>query len=200
MYYNIVDKCISEACKLPNYAVKSEINGKPTPVSIWEKYSGYRNHMIQNVKSKRLDRHKLASCLCGAILETQPLIGLSGTSIPNNSNEVLALFCGVYLIKFFMISETALKSGFKDEELKNFIDYLEENFTMKFPHEGENICDTQQYRKNIVNALYWSHFKCDVINRECFKYEPWAYATIFYHLEVYNKQQFENLVNAYNNI
>ena len=71
---------------------------------------------------------------------------------------------------------------------------LKENFKMKFPSIDENICDTRNYKDNLYNSLFWSHHKCEITQKECFHYDIWAYAKVFYHLELYNIQ---NLNEAY---
>lgn len=198
MYRNTVDELIHEACSASlNYSVKPQINGKSTYITIWEEYEKYRNQMLQNVKSKRLDRHKIASCLCGAVLEVQPLTECKNKKIKKNANEILALHSGIAVIKYFMIYEYINKLSLSNDEKIKMRDYLKENFFIQFPHSKENICDIQEYSKNIVNALFWSRFTCELLNKQCFKYEPWAYATIFYHIEAYNKQSFLKVLSDY---
>ena len=63
----------------------------------------------------RLDRHKLASCICGAIIDAKPLMGFNGAKIPKNANEALALYVGLSVIKFYMMYSAVLPLNFTPE-------------------------------------------------------------------------------------
>lgn len=137
------------------------------------------------MEGTRLDRHKLASCICGAIIEVKPLVSININS-RRNANEILALEVGVNVIKFYMMCELLHEI---DDEVYKFkaLRYLKEKFKMQFPSIDKNICDNKSYKENLCNSLLWSHHKCNISNKECFHYDIWAYARIFYHLELYNK-------------
>lgn len=54
------------------------------------------------------------------------------------------------------------------EITKNIIRYLREIFSMQFPTFDKNICDEQNYQKNLINSLYWSHQLCEYIKKNVF--------------------------------
>lgn len=147
------------------------------------------------MSGSRLDRHKLASCICGAIIEVRPLSGLNNSKISKEANEILALYVGLSVIKAFMIHDALEKIPREIKE--NVRLYLSTNYELGFPSLNDNICDTQEYKKNFSNALFWSHFKCSISNKECYHYDIWAYSKIFYHLEVYNKRNFDEFLQNY---
>ena len=145
----------------------------------------------------RLDRHKLASCICGAIVDSKPLVGFNGAKIPKNANEVLALYVGLTVIKFYMMYSSIFSLNLTTDSKSRMLKYLRENFNMNFPDFNENICDEQEYKKNLINSLYWTHHNCSIINSECFCYDIWAYSKIYYHLELYNKPYFDSFLEEY---
>lgn len=172
------------------------------PYNIEKKYTEYKNNAdkcMEKIKTeseehKKLDRHKLASCMCGAIIEIQPICCISKIT-PPRVNETLALYVGLSIIKHFMIFNVIKElSDNTREDVKN---YLVNNFDVLLPGLDKNICDTQEYEQNLLNALMWTHYKCDKIGRECFHYDIWAYSKIFYHLELYNKPRLENMYLEY---
>lgn len=198
MYYHTVDDYISQICKnTTNYAVLPDIDRKDIVEFIWYKYEEYKAHMLKTVTSGRLDRHKIAACLCGAIVATKPLVGRNGAKIAKNANELLALYSGLAVIKFFMIFQHVQSLSISENEKKAMGKYLQNNFDILFPDIEENICDTKEYENNIANALLWTHSDCDILKRECFRFEPWSYATIFYHVEALNKQKFKDACAKY---
>ncbi len=185
LYYEIIDPLLAEVCDSGlNYCVKDLADGLPVPIAIYRKYEKYRNKALNNMHGSRLDRHKLASCICGAIIETGPLVGRRGAKVVKVANEIFALYVGLNVIKAYMVYGFIEREGIASGEKEKLLNYFKESFEMKFP---DNICDTQEYIKNFANALYWSHFTCDITGRECFRYDIWAYSKIFYHLELFNR-------------
>lgn len=181
-----------ESHKLLYY--KNQVNDMPVPIAIWYKYEEYKSKALENMSSKRLDRHKLASCICAAIVEIRPLTGVNGATIIKRANEILALYVGLNIIKAYMIFDFLRKSGISSEEQYKINHYLKDNFDMQFP---KNICDTQEYKDNFANALFWSHQNCEFKKSECFHYDIWAYSKIFYHLELYNNEHLEKAYQEY---
>jgi len=53
----------------------------------------------ENVKGENIDRHKVASCLCGAILLSKVLVHKDG--LPHNANEILAVGAGLSVLKMY---------------------------------------------------------------------------------------------------
>lgn len=188
MLYNyIIADLLFQICNSDyNYCVRYCIGDDILPIALWKKVEEYETKASVNMSSSRLDRHKLASCICGAIIEVRPLLYIKNGKISDSANEILALFAALNIIKAFMmydiLEEVSIEK--RDEVHK----YLKTNFDMKLPSLDDNICDTQEYRQNIINALRWSHSECPVSQKECFRYDIWAYSKIFYHLELYNKK------------
>lgn len=192
LYNNIIGEYFSQICQSDiNYCIKN----KNIYNEIWKKFEEYKCNAIENMSGARLDRHKLASCLCAAIIEVKPLVGYKGAKIVKQANEILALHVGINVIKFYMMYDFLHELDISSEFQKELSTYLREQFNMQFP--SENICDIQSYEENILNALYWSHQKCDITNRECFRFDIWAYSKIFYHLELYNKDFLSNAYHEY---
>lgn len=65
---------------------------------------------------------------------------------------------------------------------------------MQFP---DNICDAQKYDKNLANALYWSRQSRSDLGNKCSRFDTWAYAKIFYHLELHNRPYLEQAITAF---
>ena len=185
LYDYIIDDLLFQITSKTEYCVQYSPEEKSIPFVIWDKFKEYKNKALKNMSGKRLDRHKLASCICGAIIEVKPLTSLRG-KIRRNANEIFALEVGLNVIKFYMMC--GLLKDIEDDVLKfDALRYLKEEFKMQFPSIDKNICDTQNYKDNFYNSLFWSHHICDITNKECFHYDIWAYAKLFYHLELYNK-------------
>lgn len=196
LYYQIIDELFAEISKkTDNYCVKYKIGEDKVHIAIWKEFEKYKENALKKMSGKRLDRHKLASCLCAAIIKVQPLESCKGLKIRKNANEIFAMYVGLNVIKFYMMYEITKDIN---QEIKNgLIKYLKENFDMKFPSLSENICDTQEYSDNLSNALYWSHHYCKFKNGDCFHYDIWSYSKIFYHLEVYNRNNLNNIFKMY---
>lgn len=74
------------------------------------------------------------------------------------------------------------------------VEYMKDNFNMKLPSLEDNICDKHSYVTNLIIALFKTHGLCNSKKSECFHYDIFAYSKIFYHLELYNR---ENLKKCY---
>ena len=199
LYYDIIEELLFQICSNNiNYCVQCKIGGDEPPIAIWKNYEAYRAKALENMAGSRLDRHKLASCICGAIIKTRPLTGFKGAKILKNANEIFALYVGLTVLKYYMTNDLTKHLQNTDPELQIKVNnYLRENFSMKLPSMAENICDTQAYEKNLSYALYRTHEKCPVTGKECFHYDIWAYAKIFYHLEMYNREPLQKLYQEY---
>lgn len=195
LYRIIIEDLLFQICedKKNPCCVKYSIGNDVFHIALWKKYSEYKHRALENMSSARLDRHKLASCICGAIIEVKPLTGLRGASIPKNANEILGLYAGLGVLKYYMVYD--LLDGHDDapveEDAKR---YLLDHYDVKFPG---NIRDLNGYQKNMYNALYWSHCSCNYKHGECFHYDIWAYAKIFYHLELYNQEYLKKTYQEY---
>lgn len=188
LYDNIIGELLAQICSSRiNYCVKN----RECLYAMGQKFDNYAEKARSNMSGTRLDRHKLASCICGAIIEVQPLEGYKKATIVKNANERFALHTGLSVLKFYMIYDFLHKRNISSEKQKAMHRYLKDKFELQLPSLDKNICDTQEYAENIYNALYWSHSQCDIAQKECFRYDIWAYAKIFYHLELYNKKPFQ---------
>lgn len=190
LFDNIIGELISQICNNhPEYCVRN----RSVPYDLYLKFKDLRTKANAHMSSQRLDRHKLASCMCGAILEVQPLAYIENGESAHRANATLALYAGLNIVKCYMVFDIIQKSSLSPDQQNNIKLYLQENFDMKLPSLSDNICDTQEYQTNLINALYWTHSECTLVNRECFHYDIWAYAKIFYHLELYNELRLANM-------
>lgn len=198
LYCNIIEELLFQICNNNiNYCIQHCIGEDEFHIAIWKKFEEYKEKALLNMGSERLDRHKLASCICGAIIEVKPLVGFNGAKIRKNANEVFALYVGLNVIKYYMMYDFIESLNVSSEEKVNIHKYLQNNFDMTFPSSDENICDVQEYKENLINALYWTHNMCDISQKECFHYDIWAYSKLFYHLEKHNEPIMENIYNKY---
>lgn len=191
---NIIGELLSQICdRIPGASVRN----RSIPFALGEKFEEYRKKAANNMINPRLDRHKLASCICAAIVEIQPIAGLEGVAIPKKINEIFALYVALNVIKYYMMYDLTYGINMPLDVKNDLKAYLRDNFDMKLPSVDENICDTQEYEANLTNALYWTHYKCELTNTNCFHYDIWAYAKIFYHLELYNKPRLDEMYREY---
>lgn len=107
----------------------------------YEKFKSFckEKHMIspsESEESLRIDRHKVASCIAGAILSTKPLEYVeqkNGESMPRIlylANETLAFFSALAIVKSFIRADTSNKAKL-DSELKKV--FLKEGFIFPTP-------------------------------------------------------------------
>lgn len=195
LYRYIVEDLLLQICNSDDNqcCVRYRIGEDEFHIALWKKYQEYKNRALKNMSSTRLDRHKLASCICGAIIDVRPLTGLNGAAIVKNANEILGLHAGLVVLKYYMVYDMLCGQG--DASVKEDAKrYLMNNYDVQFP---ENIRDMNAFQKNMYNALYWSHSHCSYKNAECFHYDIWAYAKIFYHLELYNQKYLQEIYQEY---
>lgn len=178
-----------------NYTVKTKFGNDDLPIALEKKFEEYKEKALQNMVGERLDRHKLASCICGAIIELRPIVGVKGKKFSKTVNELFALHVGFNVIKAYMIYELIYKPSPPLENEKNIKEYLKNNFHIQLP--CEKICDAGDYQTNLVNTLYQTHQQCGITGENCFKYDILAYSKIFYHLELYNRENFDNAYQDY---
>lgn len=192
LWEQIIEDLLEQACNNNiNYCIRYD----DIHIRIGKKFEEYRKNALTHMVGNRLDRHKLAACICGAIIEVQPLTGFSGAKIIKNANEIVGLYAGLNIIKFYMIYELVCKEEYNEKF--NLLIYLKKNFDMDSPIIEENICDTKSYRENMANALYRSHHYCNQIKKDCYHFDIWAYSKLFYHLELYNKENLDNIYKNY---
>lgn len=196
-YDNIIGELFTQIFNnIPNASVMD----RSIPFILGKKFEEYREKAANNMANPRLDRHKLASCICGAIIEVQPIVGVNNNPIPQKINEIFALHVALNVIKYYMMYDITDSLDISSSIKNKVKTYLRDNFNMELPSIKENICDTQEYESNLTNALYWTHYyKCEATKTDCFHYDIWAYAKIFYHLELYNKPRLKNMYAEYLN-
>lgn len=197
VYYKIVDPIFNIICNNEpiKYCVKAAVDNKSVQYAIQDSFQFYVNKTKKSmVKEGKPDRHKLAACLCGAIVKVQPLCPYSLK--PDQINETAAMYAGLLVIEYYMRYTFIKELSVPEEEQQKVLAHFKNDFYMHFP---ENICDIKDYGKNLINALYRSHSKCEVYRngKECFQYDIWAYAKIFYHLELYNQQYIKESYDKY---
>lgn len=144
----IIDSLLGQICTSNlNYCVKGTAGGDSAKRLIYQKFEEYESKALEKMQGDILDRHKVSSCMCGAIVEAQPLAGYRNAIILKNANEIFALYVGLNILKAYMIFELLENLENEAERVRAKI-YLKEHFEMKLP---ENICDTQKYRDNLAH-------------------------------------------------
>lgn len=195
LYHAIIEELLVQICAHnEKYCVRRKIGNVDFPVALEHKFEEYKSKALDNMAGSRLDRHKLASCICGAIIEIKPITGVNGQKIGRAANEWLAMYVGVNVIKSYMIHKLLYKQGYLPKTMDAAKEYLKNNFEIKFPL---NICDNRQYSENLVNALCQTHSVCKSTGKECFQYDIWAYSKIFYHLELHNQEPLKKAYQIY---
>lgn len=106
-------------------------------------------------------------------IKVKPLVSTKNNKMPDNSNELMAFYTALNVIKMYMIYDKL--DGKKDEGL---LLYLKENFDMECPTIDQNICDVNDYILNIVNAIGRTQIYCKRAKRNCNKFDIWAFANI----------------------
>lgn len=198
LYRYIIQELFSQVCNCyKDYSVKPKIGNEDIHIAIWKKFEEYKEKASLNMIGTRLDRHKLASCICGTIIEIRPLVGFKGAEINKYANELLALQVGLNVVKVFMIRDMVRDMNISKEVINIVVEYMKDNFNMKFPLLDDNICDKHDYQTNLRNALYKTHELCDYKGNECFRYDIFAYSKVFYHLELYNREDFKRTYQEY---
>lgn len=193
LYNGIIGELLSEITRRnERYA----ISDRTVKFKIGRKIDEYEKTAKEKMSSERLDRHKLASCICGSIIEIKPLVrSKKDIPIKKRANEELALCVGSEVIKFFMIKDLLNKANLSEKEEYVARMYLKDHYEMQFP--THNVRDRIEYKESLLNSLLWSHFECNTYKKECFPFDIWAYSIIFYHLEVYNQEALKHAFEEY---
>lgn len=192
LYRYIIQELFSQICnRNKDYSINPKFKNDDIHIAIWKKFEEYKKRASMNMAGTRLDRHKLASCICGAIVEIRPLVGFNGVRINKYANEMLALQIGLDVVKVYMIRDLICDLKISKEYIDGVIEYMKDNFNMDYPLLKDNICDKHDYQTNLRNALFRTHSFCDFKKNECFQYDIFSYAKIFYHLELYNRPMFK---------
>lgn len=134
-----------------------------------------------SVESTRMDRHKVASCMAGAILKvgilSQPKnIDPKGRKmISYFANETLAAFSGLAIVKAFIRADKNNEIGYSNEILEKKDKFLEEGFIFPSPTQDD--------------FLPWLIYAFS--DSKNTKYNVMAFSNIFYLLEAYTFSQIE---------
>jgi len=136
-----------------------------------------------NVAGGTIDRHKQASCLCGAVFLSNIIVNTSGKK--HNANEILSMSMGLNLLKMYMIKD---KFGIWGDAEKKKI--CIEGFSFTLPGIDQNTHDKKDYRENISITMRKSHHCIYDRKKICEKFDVWAYSKIFFHLDNYNIERF----------
>lgn len=150
-------------------------------------FNSLYNQAVKCIRSNRLDRHKIASCMCGAIIQAKPLTYHYNCKKPDTGlNEILAIQAGLDILKMFMLDDYKMADARHQEIYKSF--------PMRFPDIV--VCDKNSYGNNLVSALSRTG-KCYKRNEPCTKFDIWAYAKIFYHIELHNAPLLEQYIQSH---
>ena len=143
--------------------------------NIKEQYSVYKTMYkkdLEDTMDGKLDRHKLASCLCGAVIKTQPFgnaIGDAELVACRYPNELLAFWCGLNLLKVFLIEDYSL-------------DVIQRNYIVsQYPKLPDTTKDKRGYLACAVYSL------ADLRTKEPnYGYDFLGNSDRFFHIERYN--------------
>lgn len=152
----------------------------------------------EDISQIHIDRHKFASCVCGAIIEVRP-IGKVGKQWVRNTNELVALQVGIIILQRNIIFDFINTSDVSDEDKVPMTQFFKENFKMQFPSIKENICEKQDYAAGLCADLSRTYHDCKYKKDRCFHFDVFAYSKIFYHLEMKNREQLNDLYQDYIN-
>ena len=125
----------------------------------------------------RLDRHKLAACICAAIINVRPLIEKNGEPVGEDveyANDSLAVWVSMEVLQKTMLHKMSEKIS-KKEIADDFKKKLYKEYRMKFPPDSYG--DKGDYFKNL----------CNDIGRARDHFDIFAYSRVFYHLEMVNR-------------
>lgn len=150
------------------------------------------------LKETILDRHKLAACLCAAIIEVRPLVKKKGESTGIDlkyANEAFAVLVSMELLQKTMVYELA--ESISDARIaKDFREKLYREYKMQYPDDKYG--DKGDYCKNMCYDMGNTHESCEhKKGSECFHFDIFAYAKIFYHLEKWNRSIIEQKYGRY---
>lgn len=152
----------------------------------------------EDIDKIHIDRHKFAACVCGAIIEVRP-IGKKGKQWVRNTNEIVALNVGIIILQRNVIYDFISALDISDEEKVLMTKFFIENFKMRFPSLLENICEKQDYAEGLCADLSRTYHDCTYKKGICFHLDVFAYSKIFYHIEMKNREQFNDLYQDYMN-
>ncbi|MCL2204553.1 MAG: hypothetical protein FWB88_11520 [Defluviitaleaceae bacterium] len=133
-------------------------------------YNQYENTFNNCMNSPRLDRHKMAACMCLAVCKARPFGTLNDTrtSLNQLANEYLAL----------QVSIDILESFIRDDMVKTNPGY---SATPKISFPAP-IQDEKSYESILVSCLHYSHMADNLPH-------PWWLSQVFYFLEVYTREK-----------
>ena len=152
----------------------------------------------EGINKINIDRHKFASCVCGAIIAVRP-IGKEGHQWVRNTNEIVALQTGILILQRNMIYDFMSTLDISDEEKVPMAKFFKDNFKMRYPSILEHMCEKQGYAEGLCADLSRTYHNCEYKRGICFHYDVFAYSKIFYHIEMKNRGQLNDLYQDYIN-
>ena len=152
----------------------------------------------EDINKINIDRHKFASCVCGAIIEVRP-IGKKGKQWVRNTNEIVALYAGLIVLQRNMVDDFISTLDISDKDRILMTQFFNENFKIKLPSILENICEKQDYAVGLCTDLSRTYHDCKYKKGICFHFDVFAYSKIFYHIEMKNRWQLNDLYQDYLN-
>lgn len=193
---------IQEMLEREPFIEKRDLN--PCKRDIFNEYSklrGVYKRQVYNTDIEILDRHKIASCMCGAFL-TVPIFhkghlleavkqhGEAVEAFFYYANELIAFYAANKFLSFYMLREVDEIRGIDEEDRRSRKERIIERFPLMPPASKE------------TNGT-WSGilFNLSQIRKEerigVRHYDLYAYATIFFMLETYyNQMEEKNLMKC----
>ena len=192
--------CISE--KGPNYRINDPHNMRHSICNEIDEYVKMTKKAMckegEDVNKINIDRHKFASCVCGAIIKARP-IGKEGKQWVRNANELVALQVSMLILQRNMIYDFIGTLNISDEDKVSMKQFLIDNFQMKFPSILENICEKQDYASGLCADLSRTYNDCEYKKGRCCHFDVFAYSRVFYYIEMYNRKRFNDVYQDYLN-
>lgn len=185
-----------------NYCINDPQNVRQ---SIYNKIDEYvemtKQSMCKNgedINNIHIDRHKFASCVCGAIIAVRP-IGRVGKQWVRNANEIVALQAGTIILQRNVIYDFIEAKNVSEEDKVPMTQFFKEKFKLNFPSKDENLCEKKDYVEGLCADLSKTYHYCKHKNATCFHYDVFAYSKIFYHIEMKNREQLNDIYQSYMN-
>ena len=168
------------------YNVKLDI-GTEFKSRIFDWYGFYRNyfhtHYFNNSTDALIDRHKICSCLIGAMVKCRSISYILNPNLPLNiflSNYKIAFFSGVKSLYLLRIAQWV-----KDGNMNDFVDAMYEQKMFKFPKTQQG---HDEYSVGRIKTLALN----DCTNQT---FDMLAYADMLYWIERFNEENIFRKLN-----
>jgi len=168
-YTDIKVQCISPAfnkltSSFPSLTFSSKRFGY-----IYDAYNEQEQLFENNMKNPRLDRHKIAACLCIAVCVARPFDAPNEIKddLSPRANEVLAVITALNILEKFICDDIK-----KEKKL-----YSANSPLIQFP---ELIKDEKANINGLISCLYFSHKLGSLPH-------PWWLSQIFYYIDNHSR-------------